>query len=353
MWTVLVCVRTQFAARVLGESAARLGVSQAVRTAVTMTDALAQLSEAPADVVLVDPASVESDSATFSQSILAAAPGATIVFFGKKEQQAVATVRAAGARTVIWADNEEPVTALAEAVLLVLSKTSHGADVPLAAVHTATTRRAGWTGPLAAIPAGVVVPQQRSATGVPGRLELREFWQMVEASSLGTDGARQLRDLVAPTRSALVASRAGLGAGTPATRYLLGDFVAACYVGDQLDGSDTPLRQVQTLSRLLMQAGRRGEAAELWRLADAAGEPRAQEELDQVQATPRRRAELSPMETRVVQLMADGNSNAEIGRELHVSEDTVKAYARRVFYKFGARDRAHAVAAAFRQGLIT
>ena len=43
---------------------------------------------------------------------------------------------------------------------------------------------------------------------------------------------------------------------------------------------------------------------------------------------------------------------AEIGRELFVSEDTVKTHARRLFRKLGARDRAHAVAAGFRAGLV-
>ena len=50
--------------------------------------------------------------------------------------------------------------------------------------------------------------------------------------------------------------------------------------------------------------------------------------------------------------MADGKSNAEIGRELFVSEDTVKTHARRLFRKLGARDRAHAVASGFRAGLV-
>ena len=44
---------------------------------------------------------------------------------------------------------------------------------------------------------------------------------------------------------------------------------------------------------------------------------------------------------------------AEIGRDLFVSEDTVKTHARRLFRKLGARDRAHAVASAFRAGLVT
>jgi DNA-binding NarL/FixJ family response regulator len=69
--------------------------------------------------------------------------------------------------------------------------------------------------------------------------------------------------------------------------------------------------------------------------------------------TPRRRVELTERELQVLRGMADGKSNAEIGRELFVSEDTVKTHARRLFRKLGARDRAHAVASAFRAGLVS
>ena len=44
-------------------------------------------------------------------------------------------------------------------------------------------------------------------------------------------------------------------------------------------------------------------------------------------------------------------SNAEIGRELYLSEDTVKTHARRLFRKLGASDRAHAVALGLPLGL--
>jgi DNA-binding NarL/FixJ family response regulator len=67
---------------------------------------------------------------------------------------------------------------------------------------------------------------------------------------------------------------------------------------------------------------------------------------------PRRRVDLTERELQVLRGMADGKSNAEIGRELFVSEDTVKTHARRLFRKLGARDRAHAVASAFRAGLV-
>lgn len=63
-------------------------------------------------------------------------------------------------------------------------------------------------------------------------------------------------------------------------------------------------------------------------------------------------AQLTEREAQVLRAMADGKSNAEIGRELYLSEDTVKTHARRIFRKLGARDRAHAVAAGFRAGLV-
>jgi len=73
---------------------------------------------------------------------------------------------------------------------------------------------------------------------------------------------------------------------------------------------------------------------------------------DLVGEAPRRRVDLTERELQVLRGMADGKSNAEIGRELFVSEDTVKTHARRLFRKLGARDRAHAVAAAFRAGIV-
>jgi len=62
---------------------------------------------------------------------------------------------------------------------------------------------------------------------------------------------------------------------------------------------------------------------------------------------------LTERELQVLKGMSEGRSNAEIGRQLFVSEDTVKTHARRLFRKLGARDRAHAVASAFRAGLFS
>jgi DNA-binding NarL/FixJ family response regulator len=61
---------------------------------------------------------------------------------------------------------------------------------------------------------------------------------------------------------------------------------------------------------------------------------------------------LTAREIQVLEGMSHGRSNAEIGRELFLSEDTVKTHARRLFTKLGASDRAHAVALGFRWGLV-
>ncbi|ADD40676.1 transcriptional regulator, LuxR family [Stackebrandtia nassauensis DSM 44728] len=61
---------------------------------------------------------------------------------------------------------------------------------------------------------------------------------------------------------------------------------------------------------------------------------------------------LSEREHQVLLGIAGGKSNAEIGRELYVTEDTIKTHARRAYRKLGARDRAHAVALAFRQNIL-
>jgi DNA-binding NarL/FixJ family response regulator len=61
---------------------------------------------------------------------------------------------------------------------------------------------------------------------------------------------------------------------------------------------------------------------------------------------------LTERELQVLTGMGRGRSNAEIGRELFLSEDTVKTHARRLFRKLGAADRAQAVAKGFRLGMV-
>lgn len=65
--------------------------------------------------------------------------------------------------------------------------------------------------------------------------------------------------------------------------------------------------------------------------------------------TPR---ELSAREVEVLQLVADGQSNKEIGEELSLSALTVKSHLSRIGRKLGTGDRAQMVALAMRAGVI-
>jgi DNA-binding NarL/FixJ family response regulator len=242
--TVLVCVKTPLAAQTIGASAARLGIGSAVRTALTAADAVSQLAAEPAELVLVDTSVARPDSADFTRRALAAAPNATVVFFGTEEPRTAAAAIAAGARGVIRADHTDPVTLVTKAVLLLLTQPCLTSREPNAGT---------WGG-----------------------------------------AARAASQNSGPVGSTAAATSA-----------------------------------LRTASAVPNQRG------------DAVSEP------------PRRRVELTERELQVLRGMADGKSNAEIGRDLYVSEDTVKTHARRLFRKLGARDRAHAVASAFRAGLVS
>ncbi|GII01262.1 response regulator [Planobispora takensis] len=61
---------------------------------------------------------------------------------------------------------------------------------------------------------------------------------------------------------------------------------------------------------------------------------------------------LSPRETEVLSLVARGLTNAEVGRELFISETTVKTHLLRIFGKLGVSDRTAAVTTAMDRGLL-
>jgi DNA-binding NarL/FixJ family response regulator len=64
-------------------------------------------------------------------------------------------------------------------------------------------------------------------------------------------------------------------------------------------------------------------------------------------------AALSAREVEVLGQVAKGKSNPEIGRELHISEATVKTHLLRAFNKLGVSDRTAAVTTAMSLGLLS
>lgn len=61
---------------------------------------------------------------------------------------------------------------------------------------------------------------------------------------------------------------------------------------------------------------------------------------------------LSSKETAVLRLMGRGHSNKSIARELHVAPETVKCYAKKIFFKLSTHTRAEAVARASAMGIL-
>ena len=61
---------------------------------------------------------------------------------------------------------------------------------------------------------------------------------------------------------------------------------------------------------------------------------------------------LSEREIEVLERMAEGDRNRDIGKRLSISEETVKVHIRHIMNKLGAKDRTQAVSIGLRRGVI-
>ena len=330
MRTVLVCVRTPLAAQNIAVAAARLGLAAAVRTAVSDPEVMLRLTEQSADVVLADTGLTRPDTVGFTRRVLSRSPGATILLIGTEEPGVAAAAIAAGARGLIHGG--DMTSAIAKAILLLASPRR---------VHRGGPGSGGLSGGggpgSGGLSGGGVGPQPASSpSGAPEGAEQPTVVPVQRAEDgVAGEPPAQPHDPQprTPTRPQ--------PAGGPAI----------------YSGAPDPRANAATEARF--GPPRRGEPANpggYGRTAPGSGEranPAGYGRAAPGTGGPVRRITLTEREMQVLVGMADGKSNAEIGRELFVSEDTVKTHARRLFRKLGARDRAHAVAAGFRAGLVT
>ena len=192
--------------------------------------------------------------------------------------------------------------------------------------------RAGLTGMLAAEPdLDVVAEASDGAEAVRLALELAPNVVLMDLRMAGMDG---------------VEATARLAAQAPAIKVLI------------LTTYDTDADIVRAVeagaSGYLLKDTPRSELAEAIRAA-ARGEtvlaPRVAAKLVSRMRAPAVQP-LTPRETEVLALVARGLANAEIGRELFISEATVKTHLVRAFGKLGVDDRTAAVTKAMGLGLL-
>jgi DNA-binding NarL/FixJ family response regulator len=187
--------------------------------------------------------------------------------------------------------------------------------------------------------------------GIAGLLAVQDDMKVVAEASNGREAIQQFRahrpdvtlmDLQMPEMGGLDAISA-IRAEFPDARIL----VLTTYAGDA-----QVLRAMQAGARgYLLKNALHKELIETIRAVHA-GRKALSAEVSFALAEHVTDDALTPAEIRVLRLIAKGNANKEIARELSLSEETVKGQVRSILSKLGAKDRTHAAMIGFKRGII-
>src|SRR5450631_3292659 len=202
-------------------------------------------------------------------------------------------------------------------------------------------------------------------TGFAALLSTQPDFTVVGTACDGTEAVRLCRELSPdivlmdvrmPVMDGIEATRqlAGLGRGGPRI-LILTTFDLDHYVYDALCAGASGFLLKDVTAERLFDAVRVIAAGEALlaptvtrRLISEFAQLRPKPDAPPVTAL----AALTPRETQVLRLVAEGLSNPEIAARLVVTEETVKTHVSRVLGKLGLRDRTQAVVAAYESGLV-
>jgi DNA-binding NarL/FixJ family response regulator len=109
-------------------------------------------------------------------------------------------------------------------------------------------------------------------------------------------------------------------------------------------GASALVLKSATLDSVVDAVRRAAVAPEVFSAAGLAAAMRRRDSVDKPRLTPR--------ETEVLALLKDGLSVGQVAKGLYMSESTVKTHVAKIYDKLGATNRAQALMAAIRQGLV-
>ncbi len=225
--------------------------------------------------------------------------------------------------------------------------------------------RHGMSAPSPPVRIVVADDHQVVRTGFAGLLNTQPDFTVIGTAADGAEAVRTCRelrpdvvlmDVRMPGTDGIEATRQLAGSGAARPRILiLTTFDLDEYVYDALRaGASGFLLKDVTAERLF-------DAVRVIAAGDALLAPAVTRRLISEFARQRRQpdvpsetalAALTPRETQVLRLVAEGMSNPEIAARLVVTEETVKTHVSRVLSKLGLRDRTQAVVSAYESGLV-